>query len=118
MVHVPNKEYVQKVFIKEDHLAHHAQLIVQIVNHKATASHVLMVSKCNLFHMAVLVLVIVFKNVVMEEDFNLTVMMEITKMVMVVVQIVKFKVVGLVLVDQAQELVHVFKELHKELIYN
>jgi hypothetical protein len=118
MVHVPNKEYAQKVFIKEDHLAHHAQLIVQIVNHKTTVSPVLMVSKCNLFYMAELVLAIVFRNVAMEEDLNLTVMMEITKMVMVVVQIVKFKVVGLVLVDQAQELAHVFKENPKELIYN
>lgn len=109
---------VQKVFLREELLALHAQLIVSIVFPIAIVILVSMDSNYNHFHMVELQPVTVYKNVVTVKDLNLIVMMEIIKMVMDVHQIVKYKLDGLALVDQAQEQALVFKELQKELILN
>ncbi len=110
--------FVQKVFIREELLALHVQLIVSIVFLIAIVILALMDSNYNHFHMVESQPVIVYKNVVTVKDLNLIVMMEIIKMGMDVHQIVKYKLDGLALVDQAQEQVLVFEELQKELTLN
>jgi len=54
----------------------------------------------------------------MESDLNLIVMTETIKMVMDVLQIVKFNLDGHALADQALKQVFVRKEIQKELILN
>ena len=71
-----------KAFIKKVRHALHVQLTVQTVNRNHHAQHVLMVSRWNQSVMEEFRPVTVCKNVAMEEDSNLIVMMEIIKTVM------------------------------------
>jgi len=75
---------------------HHAPHTVQTVNQNQLVILASMVSKCNRSVTEVSQPVTVFKNVEMEEDFNLIVTMETTRMEMDVQLIVKFRLDGFV----------------------